>query len=289
MYDFDHLDVAVAGGVALVTIDHPPINLMTLDLFRSLAKCSAALADDDDIRVVVLRSAVDGFFIAHFDVEAILDFPTDTEPTEEPVLGGFDRMCETFRTMPKVTIADVRGRVGGGGAELAAACDMRFGDLETFVWNQMEVPLGILPGGGGTQRIPRLIGVGRAMEVILGAIDVDATTAERWGFLNRALPAAEMTAHVDRLARRIASFPPTALREAKRAVLAAGDLPLVDGLRHESHLFQVLLRDPDAAPAMRAFLAAGGQTLDGESEVADLVEQLGSVGTEGLEPPTSSL
>ncbi|MGA1564831.1 MAG: enoyl-CoA hydratase/isomerase family protein [Ilumatobacteraceae bacterium] len=273
-YDFDHLDVQIGDGVGTVMIDNPPLNLITSALFRSLAKCSAQLAGDDDVRVVVLRSAVPGFFIAHFDVEAIGTFPTDGPAVEEPELGGFDRMCEAFRTMPKVTIAELHGRVGGGGAEIAAACDMRFADDETFMWNQMEVPLGILPGGGGTQRIPRLIGMGRAMEMILGAVDIDAATAERWGFVNRAMPGADLPGFVDALARRIASFPPDAVRVTKQAVLAAEDLPLVDGLRRETYLFQTLLRSADAGPAMRAFLDAGGQTVDGESRVGDLMGEI---------------
>jgi len=273
-YDFDHLDVQIGDGVATVMIDNPPLNLITSALFRSLAKCSAQLAGDDDVRVVVLRSAVPEFFIAHFDVEAIGTFPTDGPAVEEPELGGFDRMCEAFRTMPKVTIAELHGRVGGGGAEIAAACDMRFADDETFMWNQMEVPLGILPGGGGTQRIPRLIGMGRAMEMILGAVDIDAATAERWGFVNRAMPGADLPGFVNALARRIASFPPDAVRVTKQAVLAAEDLPLVDGLRRETYLFQTLLRSADAGPAMRAFLDAGGQTVDGESRVGDLMGEI---------------
>jgi enoyl-CoA hydratase/carnithine racemase len=273
-YDYPHLNVTVTDGVAVVLIDNPPINLMTSTLFRSLAKVSVQLSEDDAVRVVVLRSANPEFFIAHFDVEAILDFPVDGEAVVEDELGGFDRMCETYRTMDKVTIAELRGRVGGGGAELSAACDMRFGDSETFMWNQMEVPLGILPGGGGTQRIPRLIGVGRAMEVVLGADDIDAETAERWGFLNRSVRGSMLSAHVDQLAKRIASFPPAAVREAKRSVRASVDRSLEDGLKYESYLFQVLLRDADAQPAMRQYLDAGGQTRDVELRIGDVMGEL---------------
>lgn len=273
-YDYPHLTVTVTDGVAVVLIDNPPINLMTSTLFRSLAKVSVQLSEDDAVRVVVLRSANPEFFIAHFDVEAILDFPVDGEAVVEDELGGFDRMCETYRTMDKVTIAELRGRVGGGGAELSAACDMRFGDSETFMWNQMEVPLGILPGGGGTQRIPRLIGIGRAMEVVLGADDIDAETAERWGFLNRSVRGSMLSAHVDQLAKRIASFPPAAVREAKRSVRASVDRSLEDGLKYESYLFQVLLRDADAQPAMRQYLDAGGQTRDIELRIGDVMGEL---------------
>ena len=273
-YDYPHVNVSVTDGVAVVLIDNPPINLMTSALFRSLAKVSVQLSEDDAVRVVVLRSANPEFFIAHFDVEAILEFPVDGEAVEESELGGFDRMCEMYRTMDKVTIAELRGRVGGGGAELSTACDMRFGDSETFRWNQMEVPLGILPGGGGTQRIPRLIGIGRAMEVVLGADDIDASTAERWGFLNRSMSGSELSTHVDRLAKRIASFPPAAVREAKRSVRASVDRSLEDGLKYESYLFQVLLRDADAQPAMRQYLDAGGQTRDVELRIGDVMGEL---------------
>ena len=273
-YDYPHLTVTVRDGVATVLIDNPPINLMTSGLFRSLAKVSVDLSKDDEVRVVVLRSANPEFFIAHFDVTAILEFPTNGEAVEEPELGGFDRMCEAYRTMDKVTIAELRGRVGGGGAELSSACDMRFGDLETFQWNQMEVPLGILPGGGGTQRIPRLIGIGRAMEVVLGADDVDAETAERWGFLNRAMSGDSLSAHVDALATRIASFPPAAVREAKRAVNASVERSLDEGLKYESYLFQVLLRDVDAQPSMRQYLEAGGQTRDVELRIGSVMGEL---------------
>lgn len=273
-YDYPHLSVTVLDGVATVLIDNPPINLMTSGLFRSLAKVSVDLSKDDEVRVVVLRSANPEFFIAHFDVTAILEFPTNGEAVEEPELGGFDRMCEAYRTMGKVTIAELRGRVGGGGAELSSACDMRFGDLETFQWNQMEVPLGILPGGGGTQRIPRLVGIGRAMEVVLGADDVDAETAERWGFLNRAMSGDSLSAYVDALATRIASFPPAAVREAKRAVNASVERSLDEGLKYESYLFQVLLRDVDAQPSMRRYLDAGGQTRDVELRIGSVMGEL---------------
>lgn len=273
-YDYPHLTVTVRDGVATVLIDNPPINLMTSGLFRSLAKVSVDLSKDDEVRVVVLRSANPEFFIAHFDVTAILEFPTNGEAVEEPELGGFDRMCEAYRTMDKVTIVELRGRVGGGGAELSSACDMRFGDLETFRWNQMEVPLGILPGGGGTQRIPRLIGIGRAMEVVLGADDVDGETAERWGFLNRAMSGDSLSAYVDALATRIASFPPAAVREAKRAVNASVERSLDEGLKYESYLFQVLLRDADAQPSMRQYLDAGGQTRDVELRIGSVMGEL---------------
>ena len=273
-YDYELIRVAVDDGVAVATIDAPPMNVMTIPLFLQLAGLAEEVAGDDDVRVLVLRSADPDFFIAHFDVEAILQFPTDAPPERETELNGFHAMCERFRTMPKATIAEIAGRVGGGGSELSSSCDMRFGALGRTKVNQMEVPLGILPGGTGTQRLPRLLGRSRALEVILGGDDLDAETAERWGYLNRALPPDELTPFVDRLARRIAAFPPQAVARAKRAVTNADDLPLREGLLEESFLFQETLRDPRAQAAMRRFVELGGQTREAELRMGDLVTEL---------------
>jgi enoyl-CoA hydratase/carnithine racemase len=269
---YELLDVTVDGGVAVVEINAPPINVMTIPLYIQLATCVTALEADDDVKVVVFRSADPDFFIAHFDVEAILQFPTDGEPTRDENISAFHEMCERVRTMPKATICEIAGRVGGGGSELASSCDMRFGALGKTIVNQMEVPLGILPGGTGTQRLPRLVGRGRAMEIILGGIDLDAETAERWGYLNRALPPAELRPFVDALARRIAGFPAGAIARAKRAVANADDLPLREGLIEEAFLFQETLRDPEAQAAMRRFLEIGGQTREVEMRVAEAVD-----------------
>ena len=183
-------------------------------------------------------------------------------------------MCERVRTMDKVTIAQIEGRVGGGGSEFAASMDMRFGVEGKTRINQMEVPLGILPGGSGTQRLPRLIGRARAMEVILGADDLDAATAERWGYLNRIFPAHKIDGWVDQFARRIAGFPVEAVRLAKASVDAA-DQPLAEGLLEEAYLFQRLLRNDSAQTNMQRYLEIGGQTREGELRVNELSAELG--------------
>jgi enoyl-CoA hydratase/carnithine racemase len=256
--------------VATVVVDHPPINLMTTDVFVELAKLTSALAVDRGVRVVVLRSANPEFFIAHFDVEAILGFPTDTPPPSE--LPGFHRMCETLRTMPKPTIAVIEGRVGGGGNEVAMSCDMRFATQQA-VFNQPEVALGIIPGGTGTVRLPRLVGRGRALEIILGCDDIDAATAEQWGMINRVLRATEIDLFVDRLAGRIASFPRDAVAAAKASVVRA-DQELGDDLLAEATAFSSLLGNADSRDAMTAFLAHGGQTPEGERRLGDLAGEI---------------
>lgn len=264
------------AGVAVITIDHPPINLMTIEVFVELAAAVDRLATDDDVRAVVLRSAVEEWFIAHFDVAAILDFPVDQPaPTE---LNGFHKMCEQLRTMPKPTIAQIEGRVGGGGSEVALSCDMRYAAPDA-VFNQPEVALGILPGGSGTVRLPRLIGRSRALEVILGCDDVDALTAERWGWVNEVLPIEDIDAFVDRLAHRIASFPAHAVAAAKASVLRA-DAGIETQLLAEGAAFNSTLAEPSTQHAMRRFLALGGQTPEGERELGQLVDKISEDPTE---------
>ena len=205
--DFKLLTVARAGRVATVTIDNPPVNVITMALLAELEALSVMLKRDPDLTVVVMRSADPDFFLAHFDVAAILERPTAGTAQRDAQIKPFHSLCERFRTMNKVVIGQIEGRIGGGGSELAANFDMRFGVRGKTRVNQMEVPLGIMPGGTGTQRLPRLIGHGRAMELILSGDDMDAETAERWGYLNRIFAPDAITPYVDNLARRIASFP----------------------------------------------------------------------------------
>ena len=244
-YEYDLLTVEIDGCLARVIISNPPINLMTPDLYNELRNVCIELENDDSLSVVLFKSANPDFFIAHFDVEAILQFPTDDEPTREAELNPFHQMCERVRTMDKVTIAQIEGRVGGGGSEFVSSMDMRFGVSGKTVVNQMEVPIGILPGGSGTQRLPRLMGTGRALEVILGGEDLDAETAEKWGYLNRTFQADEIEEWVESLAIRIAGFPVSAVRLAKAAVLAS-EGPIEEGLQEEAYLFARLLRTPES-------------------------------------------
>jgi len=273
-YNYKLLSVAIKGRVATVVINNPPINIITPPLYGELAALAGELKADPDLTVVVLKSANPDFFLAHFDVSTILTFPVDQPAQRDNELNPYHVMCERFRTMDKVTIAQIEGRVGGGGSELAASCDMRFGVRGKTIVNQMEVPLGILPGGTGTQRLPRLVGRGRAMEIVLGGDDLDAVTAERWGYLNRIFEASEIDAWVQTLAHRIASFPVEAVRLAKAAVDGA-EQPLQEGLRDEAYLFQRLLRTEGAQRNMKKFMAIGGQTREGELKVGALAKQLG--------------
>jgi enoyl-CoA hydratase/carnithine racemase len=273
-YDYELINVDIEDRLAVVTMSNPPINIITLPLAAELQALTAELKEDPNLTVVVFKSADPDFFLAHFDVSAILDFPIDTDAEKEQELNFYHTMCERVRTMDKVTIAQIEGRVGGGGSEFVSSMDMRFGVVGKTKINQMEVPLGILPGGTGTQRLPRLVGRGRAMEIVLAGDDLDAETAERWGYLNRIFAADEIDAWVMNLARRIASFPVEAVRLGKESVNAA-EKPLQEGLIEEAYLFQRLLRTDGAQTNMKKFLEIGGQTREGEMRVGDLNAELG--------------
>jgi len=262
------IDVQRDGPLVTATVNNPPINLITMALFGELARLAEELEADPAALVFVLKSANPDFFLAHFDVAALIAMADAPAPPTDDA-NAYHAMCQRFRTMDKVTIAQIEGRVGGGGAELSMNFDMRFGVIGKTVINQMEVPIGILPGGTGTQNLPRLVGRARAMEIILCGIDVDAETAERWGWFNRALPANAIDTHVNALARRIASFPAVAVRLAKQSVDSA-TLPMAEGCQQEADLFQTLLFSNPARHAMRRFLELGGQTRDGELRVAEI-------------------
>jgi enoyl-CoA hydratase/carnithine racemase len=269
---FSSLRVAETGGVARVTLDHPPLNLLDATLLDDLDRAGRALAADDAVRVVVVDSADPEFFIAHADLRGMIG-RGDARAERRTRLSRFAEMTERWRTMPKATIAVIEGRARGGGSEFALALDMRFATLETAVLAQPEVALGIPPGGGATQRLPHLAGRGRALEIVLGGEDFDAATAERYGWVNRALPATDLRAFVDRLAARIAAFPAPAIAAAKAAVDVSGPAP-DDGLLEEHRLLRRALATPEATAAMEHFLAVGGQTRDHER---DLGARLGPV------------
>ena len=182
-------------------------------------------------------------------------------------------MCEAMRTMPKATIAVIEGRVGGGGSELALSCDMRFAALGRAVFNQPEVALGIIPGGSGTVRLGRLIGRSRALEVILGCDDVDAATAERWGWVNRALPPTSCGRSSTAWPRGSPASRRIAVRAAKESVLRA-ERGVVEDLLAEGVAFQGTLGDPGAAAPDGEFMAGGGQTREGELRLGELAGEL---------------
>jgi enoyl-CoA hydratase/carnithine racemase len=256
--DFNTLRIDVAAGIARITFDHGPINLMDMAMLADLDRAGRLLEADPDVKVVILQSANPEFFIAHADVTAIQQLPAEPAPREEK-LGQVHAIIDRFRTMPKATIAKIEGRCRGGGSELALACDMRFAAIGRAFMCQPEVGVGIIPGAGGSARLPRLVGRGRALEIILGCADFNAETAERYGWINRALPAGEMDYFVNALATRIAGFPAVTLAQAKRMVDAT-DRTIKDDLALEERLFLQAANSTSAKTRMSAAIGAGMQT-----------------------------
>lgn len=269
--DFALLRVEVGRRVCSATIDNPPINLLDVPLMIELDRLGREVAADPDVGVLVVRSANPEFFVAHADVGAILALPREALAEPEPELGFFHAMVDRFRTMPVATIAVIEGIARGGGCELASSFDMRVAARGRAVFCQPETLVGIIPGGSGTQRLPRLVGRSRALEIVLGGADVDADTADRWGLVNRALPPEEVWPFVDALAARIASLPAVVVAEAKASVAAAEPDP-VPGLLAEWQRFTRCLADPEAAARMERFLASGGQTPGFERRPITLTE-----------------
>ena len=267
----------VAGGeegLLSVVIDAPPMNLIGPELVRDLVSLLGDLDADASIRVMVLESADPEYFVPHVDLTKVAEYTAEAAKAGGPGDASLGMLWHKLSELPVVTIAKIRGRARGAGSELALACDMRFAARENAILGQIEVGTGALPGAGGMQHLARLLGRGRAMEAILGADDFSADEAERYGWINRALPDADLDAFVARLARRIASFPAEGVRSAKR-VLNELTLPGADAIRADARRFHQLVVS-DAAQARTAALFAQGLQTRGPLEL-NLGDRIGSL------------
>jgi len=214
---------------------------------------------------VVLQSALPDFFIAHSGLGRVGAASKTVSNTRSFRLTQM--IGERFRNMPKVTIAKIEGRARGGGSEIALAVDMCFAAIGKAIFGQPEVAIGLVPGGGSTQRLPRLIGRGRALEVLVGCNDLSAELAERYGYINRALPADELTPFVEKLAHRIASFPAHAIAHAKAAVDKGAFSSLAEGLLVEAHESDLSVASEVTQARVKEVLKAGAETYEGELEL----------------------
>jgi enoyl-CoA hydratase/carnithine racemase len=266
--DYTCLRLRFDSGVAFVTIDHPPINLLDEIMSQEFDKLGRELETDESVRVVVLQSALPDFFIAHSGLGRVGNAPKTVSNTRSFRLTQM--IGERFRNMPKVTIAKVEGRARGGGSEIALAVDMCFAAVGKAVFGQPEVAVGLVPGGGSTQRLPRLIGRGRALEVLLGCNDFSAEQAEYYGYINRALPADELTPFVEKLAHRIASFPAHTIAHVKAAVDIGAFGSLAEGLLVEAHESDLSVASEVSQARVKEALKVGAETYEGELELSFL-------------------
>jgi enoyl-CoA hydratase/carnithine racemase len=225
-----------------VTFDIQPLNIFGPPNMGPLQAVVSALETDKDVKVVVFDSAIEGFFLGHYDFTASPD-DTLNLPLGPTGLQQLPDALVRLSRAPVASIAKIRGRCTGVGGELAAACDMRFASREKAFLSQWEVGAGLVPGGGPMARLPRLIGRGRALEVLLGADDIPGDVAELYGYVNRAFPDAELDGFVDELAERIASFDKHAIAETKRLTNLA-DLPPDSEIEPEWNAFMTSLARP---------------------------------------------
>jgi len=277
--DFVTLTVRKEGAVLFAEIAAPPMNLLGPELVRDLVSLIQQAEADDDVQALVFKSADPDYFISHVDVTRIGEYRDEAAKlTGEASLGMLFRRLSTSRL---VTIAQIEGRVRGAGSEFALACDMRFAARESAIFSQFEPAFGVIPGAGAAQHLARLMGRARALEVMLGAEDYDAELAERYGWINRALPANELGDFVRSLAHRIARFPAAGRAVVKERVNAIG-LPPAEDFRRDSDLFIEGVRSREFHDRMQAALKRGFQTRDAEMNLALMLGDLDEHGTNQL-------
>jgi enoyl-CoA hydratase/carnithine racemase len=268
---FETLTVRKEGAVLFADIAAPSMNLLGPELVRDLVSLIQTAEADDAVQVLVFKSADPDYFISHVDVTRIREYREEAAKLAgEPSIGLLFRYLSASRL---VTIAQIEGRVRGAGSEFILACDMRFAARESAIFSQPEQALGVIPGAGGIQHLARLMGRARALEVILSAEDYDAELAERYGWINRALPGSTLDEFVRSLAHRIAGFPAAGHVAVKDRVNAIMLAPAED-FRRDSDLFGEGVHKPEAESRIRAAMKRGFQTRDAELTLARMLGNL---------------
>ncbi|MCB9898716.1 MAG: enoyl-CoA hydratase/isomerase family protein [Planctomycetes bacterium] len=238
-------------GIAFVTVTRPSkLNALNDQTIGELQHCFDALSSDDSVRAVILTGEGEKAFVAGADIG---ELSTQTSLTARPLAMKGQHLMDTIEACPKPVVAAVNGYALGGGCELALACHLRYAS-ENAMLGLPEVTLGIIPGYGGTQRLPRIVGRGRAMELILTAKPIDAAEAHRIGLVNKVFPQAELLASVEKIVRGILRSGPVAVRFALDAVNHGTEMPLADGLNYEATFFGLLASTQDLKEGMGAFL-----------------------------------
>jgi enoyl-CoA hydratase/carnithine racemase len=240
-----------------VAIDHPPFNIYGPESMPMLNNVITQIETDPQLKVVVFESAVPGFFLTHYDFVPPLEVTTRM-PNGKTGLPPLPDMLVRLSKSPVVSIVKIRGRATGVGSELSLAADMRFASREKAVLSQFEIGAGFVPGGGPMARLPRLVGRGRALEILLSGKDINGELAERYGYVNRSLPDAELDAFVDDMARRISTYDKQSLGEIKSLVNAAS-LPPDKDVGAEWPAFIASVQRPAAQHNIKRLMELGLQ------------------------------
>jgi enoyl-CoA hydratase len=250
----DFISTERDGTVAIVTIDHPPVNALSAPLLEELEAEVDALDGDDGVRAIVLKGAGDRAFVAGADIS---EFPSLREAAREAQESGsargIQKLGARMDAARKPFVAAIHGFCLGGGLELAMCCDIRVASEDAQL-GQPEIKLGLIPGGGGTQRLPRLVGLGRALLLNLTGDFVDARTAYDWGLVEKVVPREELLDTALEIARTIAERSPVAVGVLRELARTTRDLPLEEGLRREADGFRRCLESEDGAEGVAAFL-----------------------------------
>lgn len=269
--EFKTFKVEVKDAQAWVTFDNPPVNVQDIPMLDDLNLLAEQLESDRNIKVVVFQSAHPEIFVAHADTNFLKDMSTTAVSHDEVELLYLQQVLERISKLPQATIAKIEGFARGGGHEFALACDMRFAARGKAKFMQMEVGMGILPCGGGASRMARQTGLGKALEIILGARDFGADEAEAYGTINKALDADKIGSYVEELATRIARFPADSINACKQAVYASIDKPIAEALKEEAYwLYQATSK----TPAIKRFQIADDKGLENDMENQRNWEQL---------------
>ena len=248
---YENILRADRDGIAFVTVNRPDkLNALNNATIGELLHCFEAITADEKVRAVILTGAGEKSFVAGADISELAE---QTAITARPLALRGQRLMNTVEACPKPVVAAVNGYALGGGCELALACHIRTAS-DNAQFGLPEVTLGIIPGYGGTQRLPRIVGKGRALELILSAQKVGAEEALRIGLVNRIHPQPQLLAETEKLVRRILATGPVAVRFALDAVNHGSDMPLQDGLNFEATFFGLLAGTDDCREGMRAFL-----------------------------------
>ena len=271
-YDnFTTFNVKTENAIAWVTFDYPPVNVQGIPMLDDLNKLAESLEGDRSIKVVVFQSTHPEIFVCHADTNFLKDMSTTAVSLEEVELLYLQKVLERISKLPQATIAKIEGFARGGGHEFALACDMRFAARGKAKFMQMEVGMGILPCGGGASRMARQTGLGKALEIILGARDFDADEAEAYGTINKALDADKIGSYVEELATRIARFPADSINACKQAIYTSIDKPIAEALKEEAYwLYQATSK----TPAIKRFQVANDKGMQNDLENQRNWEQL---------------